>query len=109
MRRGLAYVGYAADHPHAFALINDATVNPPGRESGPDADLIARSAHGLEQAADAASAWLPSGAGEDAVTGLWALVHGLAHLVTSGQLHRERVPAVLDAVLLPAESVARTT
>lgn len=102
VRRGLAYVGYAADHPHAFALINDPMVNPPGQESGPDADLIARSARGLAETADAARDWLPGAGGPDVVTGLWALVHGLAHLVTTGHLDRDRVAAVLDAALLPA-------
>lgn len=96
---GLAYVGYAVDHSHAFALIYDPEVCAPGDPSAAMAehidanhrlldDLVAELWPDVDDAGRAARA-----------AGLWSTVHGLAQLVTAGHLSREVVGPALEALV----------
>ncbi|GAA4823229.1 TetR/AcrR family transcriptional regulator [Nocardioides caeni] len=98
---GEAYVAYAADRPHAFALIFDPELCPPGDASPERAPLIARNE---ELLAECVVAWL-EGRGEaltDAASlaaALWGTVHGLAGLVSEGHLARDQVMPALQALV----------
>jgi len=98
---GEAYVGYAAAHPHAFALVFDAELCPPGDPSPERAVLITRNEELLaacvrdllaERGRDPAAAPALADA-------LWGTVHGLAALVGDGHLPRDAVRPALEARL----------
>ncbi len=92
---GLAYVGYAVEHAHAFALIYDPEVCVPGDPSSAMSALIDAN-HAL-LAGLVAELW--PHADEQAraarAAALWSTVHGLAQLVTAGHLPREVVAPAL--------------
>ncbi len=92
---GLAYVEYAVEHSHAFALIYDPEVCVPGDPSSTMADLIDAN-HAL-LAELVATLWPDADeAGRAAhAAALWSTVHGLAQLVTAGHLPREAVAPAL--------------
>ncbi|MBZ9714309.1 TetR/AcrR family transcriptional regulator [Deinococcus multiflagellatus] len=97
---GEAYVGYAAQHPHAFTLIFDPQVCPPGSVS-PLAPLIERNQTLLARllAEAQASGDLQTAQPEVVAQGLWATVHGLAHLVMSGHLPPHATAQILWGLL----------
>ncbi|MCR6032060.1 TetR family transcriptional regulator [Nocardioides sp. zg-579] len=98
---GEAYVSFAAERPHAFALVFDPELCPPqdpGPERGP---LIARNEALL---AECVAAWLADRgrAAEDLEalgTAFWGTVHGLATLVGERQLERAQVGPALRALV----------
>lgn len=99
---GQAYVDFAVDHRYAFQLV----YSPRGRLDADDDPTLARAIERhvdlLEQAvADAtADGQLPADFIDgDVAPALWSLVHGLAHLVSSGFVPRDRVRAVLSSLL----------
>lgn len=98
---GEAYVGYAAAHPHAFALVFDAELCPPGDPSPERAVLITRN----EELLAACVADLVSARGGDLAAApaladaLWGTVHGLAALVGDGHLPLAAVRPALEARL----------
>jgi AcrR family transcriptional regulator len=98
---GVAYVGYAAEHPQAFALVFDPEYCPPGALD-PELDpLVARNAQ-LLRGEVAALLQLPRFEGRDPtamISGLWASVHGMAVLVMLGHLPREVAEQALAALL----------
>lgn len=99
---GLAYVDYATEHPHAFALIFDPAISPgadPPESHRPFIDthttlLLAA----LEDAIETGrlSSDVPPG---DLGAAMWSAAHGLASLITSGRIQRTSAPAVLSALL----------
>lgn len=92
---GLAYVGYAADHSNAFALVYDPEICVPG-DPGEVMGALIDANHAL-LAELVAELW-PH---DDELTrsaraaALWSTVHGLAQLVTAGHLPREVVGPAL--------------
>lgn len=98
---GDAYVGYAAAHPHAFALVFDPELCPPGDPSPERAVLIRRNEELL--AACVTDLLTARGAGLDRAPALadalWGTVHGLAALVGDGHLPRDAVRPALEARL----------
>ncbi|MBC2958885.1 TetR/AcrR family transcriptional regulator [Nocardioides deserti] len=98
---GEAYVSFAAERPHAFALVFDPELCPPQDPSPERAPLIARNEDLL---AECVAAWLTArGRGledlEALSTAFWGAVHGLAALVGEGQLGREQVAPALRALV----------
>ncbi len=94
---GMAYVGFAADHPRAFELVFDARLCPPDAPSPARApliraneDLLARAVAGL-----AATGWRPGADAEATALALWGTAHGLASLVMGGHIPRDAVEGVL--------------
>lgn len=98
---GSAYVRWAGENPHAFQLVFDCSVNPPG---APPADLAeAIDAHAVilrETTERAATAGLV-GDSPASATALWGLVHGLADLITLGHTTPEGAADALGALLFP--------
>ncbi|MBA3781753.1 MAG: TetR/AcrR family transcriptional regulator [Nocardioides sp.] len=99
---GAAYVGYAADHPQAFALVFDPEYCAVGAPSAEMVPLIARNEEllGGEVAALVAE---PGYAGRDPLAlaaALWSTVHGMAQLIMLGHLPREAAEPALEALLV---------
>ncbi|WP_299050820.1 TetR/AcrR family transcriptional regulator [uncultured Nocardioides sp.] len=98
---GEAYVGYAAAHPHAFALVFDPELCPPGDPSPERAVLITRN----EELLAACVVDLLVARGRDVghapalANALWGTVHGLAALVGDGHLPLDAVGPALEARL----------
>lgn len=98
---GAAYVGYAAAHPQAFALIFDPEYCAAGQPSQEMAPLIARNEE-LLGGQVAALVEEPRFAGSDPTAlaaSLWSTVHGMATLVVLGHLPREAAEPALVALL----------
>ncbi|WP_158263774.1 TetR/AcrR family transcriptional regulator [Deinococcus arcticus] len=97
---GEAYVAYAAQQPHAFTLIFDPQLCPPGAVS-PFTPLIERNQALLARVlAEAhASGDLRAAQPEVLAQGLWAAVHGLAQLVMTGHLPPQATPQILWGLL----------
>ena len=98
---GAAYIGYAAEHPQAFALVFDPEYCPPGDPDADMAPLIARNEEllGVEVAALVRQ---PGFEGRDPATlaaAVWASVHGMAELVMLGHLPREVAEPALAALI----------
>ncbi|HCT13425.1 MAG TPA: hypothetical protein DIW82_01160 [Corynebacterium nuruki] len=86
--QGIAYVRYAAEEPHAFELIFDPTICPPGNPGPGTAELVKEN---LAMLASCVARAQEEGlfAGSDTAevsTAMWGTVHGLAHLVNEGHL-----------------------
>lgn len=102
IRLGTAYVDYGLDHRHAFALIFDPEVSPPGDPPPELAGLVDQHTALLSGAVhDGAQAGLfpgltPPG---DVATALWAQVHGLTQLVVLGHVERTRIIDVLGVLV----------
>ena len=96
-----AYVGYAAEHPRAFALVFDPEYCAAGEPSSAMAPLIARNEELLaEQVAELVR--LPRFQGRDpevVAAGLWATVHGMSELVMLGHLPREVAGPALESLV----------
>ncbi|MGO2751284.1 MAG: TetR/AcrR family transcriptional regulator [Pseudoclavibacter sp.] len=95
----VAYVEFAVDNPHAFALIYDPEVCIPGSPSPAMAPLIRQ----LEDTLAHAAAGLDPAAGAERVEAraiaLWATVQGLSHLVIAGHLTRAQIrPALAESL-----------
>ncbi len=91
---GVAYIRFAAEHPHAFDAVYDPTVCIPGSPTERMAPLIEELetllaegvvAAGLDRAEDAAA--------------VWGTMHGLATLTTSGHLELGVSLAAYGAVI----------
>lgn len=98
---GEAYVSFAAERPHAFALIFDPVLCPPHDPSPERTPLIARNE---ELLADCVAGWLRTRQRtmddvEALSVALWGTVHGLAALVGEGQLRLEHVGPALRALV----------
>lgn len=99
---GLAYVDYATECPHAFALIFDPAISPGSDPPVSHRPLIEAHTELLGAAlADAvASGRLRSDVPADELgAAMWSAAHGLASLITCGRIDRTRAPAVLDALM----------
>jgi len=87
VEQGLAYIAFAAEHPHLHALMFGPRV--PGAEG--NADLNHWAAESFRLLVDATAACLPTGSGQDKIMStaiaLWSLVHGYATLHRDGQLN----------------------
>lgn len=96
---GEAYVTFAVDNPHAFALVFDPQHCPATGSDAADSPAMTALAgllHELITQAQADGTLL--GDQPDAyISGLWSLVHGLSSLVPAGLIPREAVPATLRA------------
>ncbi|GAB3306749.1 hypothetical protein GCM10027298_27310 [Epidermidibacterium keratini] len=99
-----AYVDFAAERPHAFTLVFDGELCPPGDPSAERAPLIERSESLLYQAVSAAQqdGWRSTAPTLELTNGIWATAHGLATLVTEGHLTRAQAADALGAVLRPS-------
>lgn len=103
IRLGTSYVNYGATHRHAFALIFDPEVSPPGQPPPELAVLVDEHTELLHVAvreaarADLFPSQIPL---SDLATSLWAQVHGLTQLVIMGHIDRGRVRDVLDAAMV---------
>ena len=98
---GLAYVRFAHEQPHAFALVFDAQLCPPGHPNAESAPLIAANEallHGCVLALLQADGAAPALA-EPLSPALWGTVHGLAQLVMGGHLPMAAVEPALRALL----------
>ena len=98
---GAAYVGYAAEHPQAFALVFDPEYCPPGALD-PDLDPLVARSEKLLRGEVVALLQLPGFEGRDPtamVAALWASVHGMAVLVMLGHLPREVAEPALAALI----------
>lgn len=98
---GAAYVGYAAEHPQAFALVFDPEYCAPGDPDADMAPLITRNEELLAREV-AALVQEPGFAGRDPAAlaaALWATVHGMAELVMLGHLPREAAEPALAALV----------
>jgi AcrR family transcriptional regulator len=99
---GAAYADYGIANPHAFNLIFDVDVSPPGHPPAELAELITEHAALLRDSAQAAT---DAGAICDTTDpnavqmALWSVVHGLTHLAIAGHIPAERVRNVLHAHL----------
>jgi len=93
VKMGVAYVGFAADHPNHFRLM----FLRPLEGASPELGEAARATFAVlrEAISDAAAAgYLRSGVAEDDVAlTAWSLVHGIASLVVGGQLRRGALTA----------------
>lgn len=102
IRFGTAYVAYGAEHPHAFALIFDPQVSPPGHPPPELAALVDQHSqllHDAVQEGVCAHLFASRTPPNDIATSLWAQVHGLTQLVILGHVGRDRVSDVLSASL----------
>lgn len=99
---GLAYVGYAAEHPEGFRLVYDPQVCVPGDPGPGMAPLLARIGRMLDDTAAELGAGGDGGPGADRATvaaALWAAAHGFAQLVVAGHLPPAAVAPGLAALL----------
>jgi AcrR family transcriptional regulator len=101
---GLAYVRFAAEHPHAFNLAFDPRICPPGNPLPETAPLIACNETLLSDAVMAAQSagGLPAGDPASLAAALWATVHGLAQLVMAGLLPIEAAEPALWSLAAPS-------
>lgn len=98
---GMAYIRFAADEPHAFALIYDPQICPPGQPSDEMAPLIAANEAllGTCVANAQAAGVLPGHQPQPLATALWGAVHGLAQLVMAGHLPLDAADPALRALV----------
>ena len=112
LEMGAAYVGWAADHPGAFAVIYDPEICDPREPSDAMAPLIRENEallHAATRAAASAAAGPAAGAASPAQEGevrmepieiaLWGMVHGLAVLHVAGHFPAEAIRPALEASL----------
>lgn len=98
--QGLAYVGFAADNPHAFQLIYDPEICTPGDPTPERAVQIERIEALLGSCVAAAQAermFAEADTAELAV-GMWGTVHGLARLLIEGHLDHAAATAAITAI-----------
>ena len=100
---GHAYVRFAANEPHAFALVFDPQYCQPGAPTEDMAPLIADNEALLADCVQLAqqAGVLPSGDPGAVATALWGTVHGLAQLVMAGHVPLQQAEAALGALLPP--------
>lgn len=79
--RGMAYVGFALDHPDQFRLMFSGAID---RDSFPE--LRAAAAAGLAELGDFANRTYGADALDAATLSAWAFVHGLAQLMIDNQV-----------------------
>lgn len=98
---GRAYVAFAQEHPHVFALVYT-TRTPEAEQDGPLQEQAARHADLLGATIDEAvrAGRLPetTDPGHLALA-LWSLAHGLAHLTTAAFIDPDATDATLTALL----------
>lgn len=101
--QGLAYIGFAEEHPHAFQLIYDPTICIPGSPTPERAVQIERIETLLGASAVAAQReGLSAGAPSEALAvGLWGTVHGLARLLIEGHFDHAAAVAAIEAIAVP--------
>lgn len=98
--QGVAYVRFAAEKPHAFDLIFDSSICPPGDPAPGTGELIREN----EELLASTVAWaqrdgLFAGENTESVAdAMWGTVHGLAHLVTEGHLGLDAAVTSIGAV-----------
>lgn len=101
---GEAYIDYAVDHPHAYALVFDAEYCPAaaGSTAQPSSAMTA-AMEGLQALVELAQAQgvLPGSTPLPHMDALWGLAHGLSSLVASGLLTRQAATDALNASLGP--------
>lgn len=105
---GLAYIGFAAREPNAFALIFDPSICPPGNPGPEMAPLIEANERLLVEAATLAqrTGALPPGEIAPLTNALWGMVHGLAHLVMAGHLPLAAAEPALRSLVPGAGALA---
>ncbi|GAA2174179.1 TetR/AcrR family transcriptional regulator [Agrococcus versicolor] len=96
---GAAYVGYAHDHPHGFAVVFDPEVCEPGSTGQEMSALIAANEALIGEAIAAIAPDLSTAQREAAVVGAWGAAHGLAQLVAAGHVPVEAVRPAFEAYL----------
>lgn len=102
IRLGTAYVDYGVDHHHAFALIFDPEVSPPGAPPAELAVLVDQHTallSGAVQDGGHAGLFPNQTPPVDVAAALWAQVHGLTQLVVLGHVERNRVIDVLGVLV----------
>lgn len=83
---GLAYVTYAAEHPHGFGIVYDPEVCVPGSPTAEMAPLISANEKLLADTVAAVAPPMSAEELEGAANGAWGLVHGIAQLIVAGHL-----------------------
>jgi AcrR family transcriptional regulator len=98
---GLAYMRFAAQEPHCFALVFDPQYCSPGEPSEEMAPLIAENERLLADFVNQArtAGVLPPVPAQHLATGFWGAVHGLAQLTMAGHIDLPAAEAALDALL----------
>lgn len=91
---GAAYLRFAVERPHAFAVVYDPQVCIPGRPTATMAPLIDR----LEGALAASCAAAGLGTAAD-IRAAWGLVHGLGTLSAAGHFTEPEALAAAEAAL----------
>ncbi len=99
VRIGMAYVGYAAEHPERFHLIYDPEICIPGAPSETRAPLIEQVETILATTTAALLPGAPAAAISALATAVWGTVHGLAELVVTGHILVAEAEPALTALL----------
>lgn len=95
---GLAYAGYAVAHPNAFALVFDPEYCVPGSPTDESGPLIEENQRMLSALVAEAEPALDDAGVAALGAALWAAVHGLAELVSTGHLPEQAIEPALRAL-----------
>lgn len=95
---GVAYAGYAVAHPNAFALVFDPEYCIPGSPTDESGPLIAENEALLAELVAASEPGLDADGVRALSAALWATVHGLAGLVSTGHLPAEAIEPALRSL-----------
>ncbi|MGM1028397.1 MAG: TetR/AcrR family transcriptional regulator [Actinomycetota bacterium] len=93
------YVRFAAERPHAFAVVYDPTVCVPGQPTAAMAPLIAAEEALVGDAVRAAMPDLDEPAVAAMTAAAWGAAHGLAQLAQAGHLALDEALAAVDALI----------
>lgn len=99
-----AYLSYALEHPHAFNAIYDPTICVPNEPTPENAPLLAKldeiaTNTGRELAGSSATTALDGETAQHLGAALWASVHGVAVLASTGHLNKEEARRCLQIVV----------
>jgi len=95
---GMAYADYAVAHPNAFALVFDPEYCIPGSPSDESGPLIEENQRMLSALVAEAEPALDEAGVAALSAALWATVHGLAELVSTGHLPVQAIEPALRAL-----------
>lgn len=95
---GIAYADYAVAHPNAFALVYDPEYCIPGSPNDESGPLIEENQRMLSALVAEAEPTLDEQRAAALGAALWATVHGLAELVSTGHLPVEVIEPALRAL-----------
>lgn len=94
------YVRFAAERPHAFAVVYDPAVCVPGQPTATMAPLIAAEEMLVGDAVRAAMPELDDAAVAAMTAAAWGAAHGLAQLTQAGHLSLDEALAAVDALIV---------